>query len=58
MLQRGLHRERRDENGHLIGDATDEVPQRAIWRHYRQLMCDHVWETYLGGVAGRLVNDL
>ncbi|WP_192257744.1 hypothetical protein [Mesorhizobium caraganae] len=27
-------------------------------RHYRRLMCDHVWETYLGGVAERLVNDL
>jgi fatty-acyl-CoA synthase len=38
VLQRGLHRERRDEDGHLIGDATDEVPQRAIWRHYRALM--------------------
>ena len=33
-----LHRERHDENGHLIGDATDEVPQRAIWQHYRALM--------------------
>lgn len=27
-------------------------------RHYRRLMCNHVWETYLGGVAERLVNDL
>jgi fatty-acyl-CoA synthase len=38
VLQRGLHRERRDADGHLIGDATDEVPQRAIWRHFRALM--------------------
>jgi fatty-acyl-CoA synthase len=38
VLQRGLHRERRDADGYLIGDATDEVPQRAIWRHYRTLM--------------------
>jgi phenylpropionate dioxygenase-like ring-hydroxylating dioxygenase large terminal subunit len=38
VLKRGVHRERRDEDGHLIGDATDEVPQRAIWRHYRELM--------------------
>ncbi len=38
VLRRGLHRERLDENGHLVGDATDEVPQRAIWRHYRRLM--------------------
>jgi phenylpropionate dioxygenase-like ring-hydroxylating dioxygenase large terminal subunit len=38
VLRRGLHRERRDKHGHVIGDATDEVPQRAIWRHYRRLM--------------------
>ena len=37
-LKRGLHRERRDERGLLVGDATDEVPQRGIWRHYRGLM--------------------
>jgi fatty-acyl-CoA synthase len=40
VLKRGLHRERLDEDGHLIGDATDEVPIRAIWRHYRSLMED------------------
>jgi hypothetical protein len=38
FLGRGLHRERRDENGFLIGDATDETPSRGIWRHYRKLM--------------------
>ena len=38
VIARGMHRERRDENGHLIGDATDEVPQRAIWEHYQGLM--------------------
>ena len=38
FLGRGKHRERRDENGFLIGDATDEVPTRGIWRHYRRLM--------------------
>lgn len=38
VIARGLHRQREDENGHLIGDATDEVPQRAIWQHYRGLM--------------------
>jgi hypothetical protein len=37
QLKRGLHRERRD-NGLLVGDATDEVPQRGIWRHYREVM--------------------
>jgi fatty-acyl-CoA synthase len=38
VLKRGLHRERIDGNGHTIGDATDEVPQRAIWRHWQSLM--------------------
>jgi phenylpropionate dioxygenase-like ring-hydroxylating dioxygenase large terminal subunit len=38
VLKRGLHRERLDEDGHLVGDATDEVPMRAIWAHYRKLM--------------------
>ena len=38
VLKRGTHRERQDEDGFLIGDATDEVPQRGIWRHYRELM--------------------
>jgi fatty-acyl-CoA synthase len=40
ILARGTHRERRDDDGFLIGDATDEVPQRGIWRHYRSLMED------------------
>jgi hypothetical protein len=38
QLKRGTHRERLDENGHTVGDATDELPQRAMWRHYKQLM--------------------
>jgi fatty-acyl-CoA synthase len=38
QLKRGTHRERLDEHGHTIGDATDEVPQRAMWRHYKSLM--------------------
>ncbi len=38
VLKRGLHRERRDQDGFLVGDATDEVPMRGIWRHYRSLM--------------------
>jgi fatty-acyl-CoA synthase len=38
VLKRGRHRERLDESRHLIGDATDEVPMRAIWAHYRSLM--------------------
>lgn len=38
VIKRGVHREERDENGFRIGNNTDEVPQRAIWRHYRSLM--------------------
>ncbi|GGC87285.1 aromatic ring-hydroxylating oxygenase subunit alpha [Chelatococcus reniformis] len=37
-LIRGLHREGRDADGFRIGHATDEVPQRGIWRHYLDLM--------------------
>jgi fatty-acyl-CoA synthase len=40
-LGRGLHRERRDENNLAIGDATDEVTTRGIWRHYKSMMLDH-----------------
>jgi len=40
VLKRGLHRERVDERGHLVADATDEVPMRAMWKHYRSLMED------------------
>ncbi|MCL4182891.1 MAG: aromatic ring-hydroxylating dioxygenase subunit alpha [Burkholderiaceae bacterium] len=38
FLGRGKHRERHDENGFLIGDATDEVPSRGMWGYYRSLM--------------------
>jgi fatty-acyl-CoA synthase len=40
QLRRGSHRERRDEEGYMIADATDELPQRAMWAHYKQLMED------------------
>jgi phenylpropionate dioxygenase-like ring-hydroxylating dioxygenase large terminal subunit len=37
-LGRGRHRERLDEQGYRVGDATDETPSRGIWRHYRAVM--------------------
>jgi hypothetical protein len=37
-LRRGLHRERQDADGLRIAHITDELPQRAIWRHYQMLM--------------------
>ena len=38
VIERGRHRERLDDDGLTIADVTDELPQRAIWRHYRSLM--------------------
>ncbi|WPN45152.1 aromatic ring-hydroxylating dioxygenase subunit alpha [Pseudomonas sp. P8_241] len=38
FLGRGKHRERIDEDGFMVGDATDEVPSRGMWAHYRSLM--------------------
>ncbi|WP_417516963.1 aromatic ring-hydroxylating oxygenase subunit alpha [Minwuia sp.] len=38
FLGRGRHRERRDDDGYMVGHATDEVPSRGIWQHYRSLM--------------------
>ncbi len=37
-LRRGLHRERKDSDGFTVAHATDEVPSRGIWSHYRRLM--------------------
>ena len=37
-LARGRHRERRDEDGFLVGHATDDLCSRGIWRHYKSLM--------------------
>ncbi|MCW5774472.1 MAG: Rieske 2Fe-2S domain-containing protein, partial [Rhodospirillaceae bacterium] len=38
FIGRGAHRERLDADGFKVAHATDEVPQRGIWRHYRRLM--------------------
>ena len=40
FLGRGTGRERADEDGFLVGDATDETPSRGFWRHYADLMSD------------------
>lgn len=37
-IKRGVDRERVDEDGLTVGEATDEVPQRAIWREWKRLM--------------------
>jgi phenylpropionate dioxygenase-like ring-hydroxylating dioxygenase large terminal subunit len=38
IMSRGAHREQPGENGTLIGHAADEVPQRAFYREWRNLM--------------------
>jgi hypothetical protein len=38
LLARGLGRERRDVDGTLVGQITDEVTQRAIWRQWKKVM--------------------
>ncbi|PZA11773.1 aromatic ring-hydroxylating dioxygenase subunit alpha [Rhodopseudomonas palustris] len=37
-LKRGEHRERRDDDGFVVGHSTDDLPSREIWKHYRTLM--------------------
>ncbi|GGL09950.1 aromatic ring-hydroxylating oxygenase subunit alpha [Nocardia jinanensis] len=37
-LRRGLVREYTDDDGFLVGGATDETAMRAFWRHYTKLM--------------------
>lgn len=46
LLARGLHRERRDADGTIIGHMTDEVTQRGIWRHWKKVL------TQTAGVVG------
>ena len=37
-LSRGLHREVQDDSGVAVGERTDEVPQRALYREWARLM--------------------
>lgn len=38
LLARGLHREQQDGDGTIVGQITDEVSQRAMYRHWREVM--------------------
>ncbi len=38
LLSRGLGKEWRDEDGTLVGQMTDELPQRAFWRHWKSVL--------------------
>lgn len=44
LLSRGRQRERRDGDGTLIGQMTDEVTQRGIWRQWKRMMSQGVVE--------------
>ncbi len=37
-LSRGRHREHIDEEGCIVAHVTDEVTNRAFWKHYRSVM--------------------
>lgn len=38
FLSRGMHRERLEPTGERVGESTDEVSQRALYREWRRLM--------------------
>jgi hypothetical protein len=38
LFMRGLGRERVEPDGEIVGDVTDEVPQRGIHRRIKQLL--------------------
>ncbi|HKA56260.1 MAG TPA: aromatic ring-hydroxylating dioxygenase subunit alpha [Candidatus Binatia bacterium] len=42
LLSRGRQRERRDGDGTLIAQMTDEVTQRGIWRQWKKMMTQGV----------------
>jgi len=38
LFMRGLNRERVEADGEIIGDITDEIPQRGIYREWKRLL--------------------
>jgi len=42
LLGRGLHQESQDVDGTLVGQITDEVTQRGIWRQWKKVMSQGV----------------
>ncbi|MBL4868923.1 MAG: aromatic ring-hydroxylating dioxygenase subunit alpha [Pseudomonadales bacterium] len=42
LFRRGLHREEKLSDGTLRGQVTDETPQRAMWRHWLEVMEQNV----------------
>ncbi len=56
LLARGLHRERRDADGTLVGQMTDEVPQRGIWAQWKKIMTQARAADEKSGATGRSRN--
>jgi hypothetical protein len=42
LFARGLRREQRDVDGTLVGQMTDELTQRGIWRQWKKVMSQDV----------------
>lgn len=42
VLGRGLHQEYKDADGTLVGQITDELTQRSIWRQWKKVMSQGV----------------
>jgi hypothetical protein len=38
LFARGMNRERVEADGSIVGQITDEVPQRGIWSHWKSVM--------------------
>jgi hypothetical protein len=38
LISRGIKRERRDSDGTLVSQATDEVTLRGIWSEWKKVM--------------------
>jgi phenylpropionate dioxygenase-like ring-hydroxylating dioxygenase large terminal subunit len=50
LFSRGLHRERQDVDGTIVGQMTDEVPQRGIWSHWKKVMSGEVEVPHLANL--------
>jgi len=58
LISRGMHRERRDNDGTLVGHATDEVTLRGIWSHYLKVMSSATAATAISGPRARRNSDV
>jgi len=57
LISRGMHRERRDDDGTLVGHATDEVTLRGIWSHYLKVMSADSAASRISGARARKISE-